>query len=538
MARLNTRDTRVRAGSSPIRTTGVEAPTHEGGQGFLRDEQSELFLLAVGSFHGEGSFYESADDRTRRFRNLVCALTTTDPVWVGGFLAWLRGPEANIRTAALVGAVEYAHTLQRVSQEARELLRAPTIRSVVNSVLQRAEEPGELLAYWLSQYGRPIPSAVKRGIGDAVIRLTTEYAYAKYDSGSRAIRFADVLNLVRPGDRESSSQSLQGEWQHELFEFATSSPYRDVEPGEHLPMLRARRALMAVPVAERRDVVLNQPGRLAEAGMTWEAVAGWLQGPMDAVAWEAVIPQMGVMALIRNLRNFDEAGISGSAVAKVAAKISDPEVVARSRQLPFRWLAAYNAVSSDRYRAYLGDALELSTRNVPDFPGRTLILVDVSASMGSPMSEKSKMTMMDAAGLFGTALAARLPGRVDLVAFGTSSKTHPLPRGGAILRHAQSFRTMGNVVGHGTNTWQSVREHYKDHDRIMIFTDGQTFPDPYGVDSTNNARVYTWNLGGYRAALTPSGEGNMQEVGGLSDATFRLLPLMERGKDAAWPWEQ
>ena len=31
---------------------------------------------------------------------------------------------------------------------------------------------------------------------------------------------------------------------------------------------------------------------------------------MDAEAWEAVIPSMGVMALVRNLRNFDQAGIA------------------------------------------------------------------------------------------------------------------------------------------------------------------------------------------------------------------------------------
>jgi hypothetical protein len=50
--------------------------------------------------------------------------------------------------------------------------------------------------------------------------------------------------------------------------------------------------------------------RLAAAGVTWEALAGWLQGPMDKAAWEAIIPSMGVMALARNLRNFDEAGVS------------------------------------------------------------------------------------------------------------------------------------------------------------------------------------------------------------------------------------
>jgi hypothetical protein len=35
------------------------------------------------------------------------------------------------------------------------------------------------------------------------------------------------------------------------------------------------------------------PERLAAAGITWEALAGWLQGPMGAKAWEAVIPSMG-----------------------------------------------------------------------------------------------------------------------------------------------------------------------------------------------------------------------------------------------------
>src|SRR5690606_38818577 len=81
---------------------------------------------------------------------------------------------------------------------------------------------------------------------------------------------------------------------------------------ESLRLLRARAELLALPVAERRGV-LADPGRLTAAGMTWEAVAGWLQGPMDAEAWAAVIPSMGYMALLRNLRNFDEARIPDDA---------------------------------------------------------------------------------------------------------------------------------------------------------------------------------------------------------------------------------
>lgn len=516
--------------ASPIKTKAKGlTTTHEGGEGFTRTAKSDLFLMSVGSFHGEGTFYESATGRNDRFNALVRKVTAKDPAWVRAFLPWLRGPEANIRTAALVGAVEYVMARLEAGEDGDN-------RRVIDQVIQRLDEAGEIVQYTLKTYGR-LPKPIKRGVGDAVIRLGSEYAFSKYGrSDGDAVKLADVLALTHPGDRKGSAQTVKG-FQHDLFELATSSPYRDVEPGESLTMLRARQSLMAVPVAQRRAVVLNEPERLAEAGVTWEALAGWLQGPMDAKAWEAVIPSMGVMALIRNLRNFDEAKIGKAAVAKVVAKISDPAVVAASRQLPFRWLAAYNAVSSDRYRVALGDAVEASTANIPDFPGTTLALTDCSASMGNPMSGKSKMAMVDAAGLFGSALAARLGDRVDLVAYGTYSTLHRLPRGGSVLAHARTFRNMGSVVGHGTNTWEAVAKHYDGHDRVLIFTDGQTRGSGHGM-ATRKARIYAWNLAGYATAMVPSGrKGQTQEVGGLSDATFKLLPLMERGQDSAWPWE-
>ena len=93
-----------------------------------------------------------------------------------------------------------------------------------------------------------------------------------------------------------------------------------------LPMLAAAAALDAVPVDDRRDVLRERgASALAEAGFSWERLSGWLPGGMDAEAWEAVIPSMGVMALVRNLRNFDEAGIAEAAIDAVIAKITDAD---------------------------------------------------------------------------------------------------------------------------------------------------------------------------------------------------------------------
>jgi hypothetical protein len=49
--------------------------------------------------------------------------------------------------------------------------------------------------------------------------------------------------------------------------------------------------------------------------------------------------------------------------------------------------------------------------------------------------------------------------------------------------------------------------------------------------------VYMWNMAGYKAGATPSGGANRHTFGGLTDAAFRMIPLLESGRAARWPWE-
>src|SRR5690606_10636363 len=179
-------------------------------------------------------------------------------------------------------------------------------------------------------------------------------------------------------------------------------------------------------VQKRRDL-LTRPDAgdfLKHAGMTWEALAGWLQGPMDKDAWEAIIPSMGVMALARNLRNFDEAGVSDAAAAQVCARFADPEQVAKSRMFPFRWWAAYKHAPSLRWAHALEQALGHSLANVPRLAGSTLILVDRSPSMfpgyGFSTPNRSDITLAEQAAVFGSALALRAE-KPTLVEFGSES---------------------------------------------------------------------------------------------------------------------
>ena len=331
-------------------------------------------------------------------------------------------------------------------------------------------------------------------------------------------------------------------WQGELFQHALDRRHkRDNDVPASLGTLIEREKLMGLPVDQRRQVLSRPDVRelLARAGMTWESLAGWLQGPMDAEAWSAVIPSMGYMALLRNLRNFDEAGISDEIADQVIAKLADPEQVARSRQLPFRFYSAYLNAPSLRWGHALDKALTLATGNVPAFKGRTLVLVDTSASMtGSRISGRSSVTPAQAAALFGAVLTSK--GGADLYGFANGVFKHDLGKGGSVLKGLERFLARTGEVGHGTAIAESVRRAYDGHDRVIILSDMQTMGGYYAGNVTDAAPkhipMYGFNLVGYQHGAMSTGSGNRHELGGFSDSTFKLIPLLEAGRNADWPF--
>ena len=229
----------------------------------------------------------------------------------------------------------------------------------------------------------------------------------KYDSDSKAIRFADVIQLVHP-DPSSLKQSA-------VFKFALDRRYND----KALPTVKVKGrdgeiVEFTLNVAAEREKVkslggvelrkLANEGKLTEylksSGMTWESLSSIIDGGMDAKAWEAVIPTMGYMALLRNLRNFLNAGVSTEVLDQIAARIADPDEVAKSKQLPFRFWSAYKETEhSNQFSLAIERAFDASLVNVPALSGRTLILVDMSGSMWGRMSAKSDLMRHDAAAL-------------------------------------------------------------------------------------------------------------------------------------------
>jgi hypothetical protein len=69
-------------------------------------------------------------------------------------------------------------------------------------VVRRPDDAIEILAYYLAVYNKPIPNALKKGLGTALSRFD-EYQLAKYRKSAAEISLVDVLNLVHPPHTEA-----------------------------------------------------------------------------------------------------------------------------------------------------------------------------------------------------------------------------------------------------------------------------------------------------------------------------------------------
>lgn len=588
MSRLNTGTRKITA---PLATSPVPTgKTHEGARGFAREERSELFMRATTMFAGEDSFYEDAAKADARAVGLVRKLAVEDWEWVREFLPWLRA-DGNIRTMSIMLAMEAAQARSAAK------LTGEGIPQLVDGVLLRADEPGEAAQYWLRKFGKlPRGGHVKKGIALAAARLYNQTSALRWDKDDRPMRFADVVELTRPKARlavptdgirakaaaQDDPEGFLAEWaqgrreeQNRLFKFLLDERHHGDGSYDGLGVLAARRTLSQMPPAERHAMAAHaladregpEMRQIARAAARqWEWTGSWLGEGADNLKtalskrerWELVIPEMGYMALLRNLRNFEEAGIKKSLVNKIVQRLSDPAEVAASRQLPFRFLSAHLNTNGAQWVAALEQALQGSLVNIPMLTKPTLILIDTSGSMQTPLSappvprgrKPSTAKRPDrvlAAAVFAIGLALRNPGKVDVYGFANSNfRVDNIEFGSSLLRTAQLFAAQVGKVGHGTLLEQNLRQTFdsRRHGCVAMFTDMQAFPHGngygYGVGDVTSAvpkdvPLFAWNLAGYSNSAMATGE-NRYELAGLTDHSFGIMQRVLQGRDAEWPW--
>jgi 60 kDa SS-A/Ro ribonucleoprotein len=217
-------------------------------------------------------------------------------------------------------------------------------------------------------------------------------------------------------------------------------------------------------------------------------------------------------AILRNLRNITEAGVSEKHLDKIRCALRDPSWAKGARRiLPFRYVAAARACP--QLEPDIDIALQAAIAEMVPLPGLTFALVDVSGSMSAALSRKSDLTRMDAA----ATLSSILPGQLRMFTFSSDLVEVPPRRGMAGVDAIRRSQPHGaTYLGRAVNALNSMA-----HDRIIVITDEQshdTVPAPKAL------RAYMINVASNRNGV---GYGPWTHIDGFSEGVLRYIAAVE-----------
>jgi hypothetical protein len=334
------------------------------------------------------------------------------------------------------------------------------VSDTIADTIQRPDEMAELLAIYWRDGRKPLPKQLKLGLAKAFGKFD-EYQLAKYDRDG-PVKLRDVLFL------------------------------------SHAKPETAEREALYKRVAERALAIPD----------TWETN---LSGGADkAETFTRMLSKgkLGYLAILRNLRNMVDAGVDTGLIREA--------IIARKgahRVLPFRYVAAARACP--QMEPYIDQALCEAVASGPVLPGKTAILVDVSGSMGVPLSARSDLKRMDAA----AALASVVSGDVRVFTFSHNVVEVPPRRGMA------GVDAVINSQAHGGTYLGAAVKAVNDqvpHDRLIVITDEQSHdrvPDPVAK------HAYMINVASYQNGV---GYGRWTHIDGFSEAVLRFIHEAER----------
>lgn len=490
----------------------AETLNYEGAKAIELTPEAELYS-AVATTMMSDAFYEKADARLERIKEL---LNKVDSQFVAKLAIYARS-EMNLRSVPVVLATELA----------KKSNGDGLVSKTIGRIVQRPDEIMELLAYYQIANERTgakklnrLSKQVQKGLATTFNKFD-EYQFAKYDRDA-AVRLRDALFLVHPKAKDEAQQAL--------FD-------------------KIAKRELAVPYTWETELSALGQQKFESAEEKAFAVCR---------IWEELIDsnKLGYMATMRNLRNMLDAGISAAHVKRVCDHLTNEKAVAKSRQLPFRFLAAYRELKGLKsgYVGYVLEALEtalrLSVANMKgfDFDTRVVVACDVSGSMQKAVSAKSKVLLFDIGLMLGMLLQSKCK-NVLTGMFGDTWKTIALPSRNVLSNVDEFYRREGEV-GYSTNGYLVIQDlvsrKYK-ADKVMIFTDAQLWDSNSGNVNREytlayqwaaykriapKAKLYLFDLAGYGQAPLKTENGDVTLIAGWSDKVFDVLQATESGTNA------
>lgn len=324
--------------------------------------------------------------------------------------------------------------------------------------------------------------SIKKGLAKAFDSYD-EYQISKYKKSNMELSLVDVVNLVHPKPTADNDQALKG-----LVD-----------------------------------------GTLSPAN-TWETALS--QGADKKETFERMIREnsLGSLAILRNLRNMKEAGLSR---ANIRTAIS---------QVKSHWLTPLNFLAAQRnvpeFTSYIDKAMK-NCFSQEKIAGTTILAIDVSGSMGQVTSSNSKFSRMDLA--FAMAAVGSYLFE-DLILVFTAGSDHErkgkhmiwnTTKGLGLFDHFKTIYTElggGGIFTYQLCEWLKEKGYAKDADRLVVISDSQDIDAHYGSGKKADTSPYKTS---YIIDISTNTHGIKTgnwtaEINGWSDKVFQYIKALEK----------
>ena len=456
--------------------------SYEGGTVYEKNCIEDLTNFMLSSYL-ENQFYETADEQINRFIDLL------DKVSKQVSLEWIAKLSFFARKELGMKSVSHL-TAAWLNSKAFENKRA-----YYRNIMKIPSDIAEVFAA-IDMLGDKRSHALVRGAGDYLSSLK-DYQLGKYKLKGKEYNMYDLINITHAHS-------------------ATIDKYK--------------------------------AGTL-ETPDTWEtAISGSKSDEEKSQNWQRLVEEnkLGYLALIRNLRNIINSSPDAYWIEKyLVPQIENEVAIKKSLVFPYQIYCSWKnyGIRNISIDAALDRAFRIACGNMPKMDGRTVIVLDVSGSMGDKLSSNSSLTLKEVGAVYAATMFVNC--NADFIKFGNEAKKLKLNKLDSIFNLVEKMYANDNC-GYGTDIVSAFRLMNEKYDRIFLVSDmqimskngsGWYWGENTGVETYNeyckiykcHPHMYSFDLANYSTQVENPNNPCIHLLTALNDTLFKMLPYIENG---------
>lgn len=422
----------------------------------------------------QSQFYKSDNDQMKELRDLIEKIGLRDPKFVAQAIVYSRCLGEGMRSINHLAAALVAPFISG-QEYAKRFFGAFDKKGKKGGTIFRMDDMSEIKDAWFALGQKGLPASMRKGFA-SVLENADTYQLAKYKN-----TVIDISNLVHPNSKLSKAE-VEVEFE-----------------GQKVKMKALDAIMKGIAVAaDTWETAQSEAGQIVakavREGKLDKQEAEKVLAEAKADNWEGLLKdgKLGVLAALRNIRNMMK-NPRQEMIEAWCKLITDPAKVRQALILPIHFDLAYDVVDNEfgqnkyanKVRQALQDGYIAALPNLAAaFPGKTLIVVDNSGSMGGfPVSDgktavhynygysKRTQTAGYKAGLIAATFAAATGG--DIIQFGGSAHWFQYDKNENVFSLAKKVCTASDGWTNPHAAFELITRERKAYDRIIFISDNE-----------------------------------------------------------------